>query len=136
MVLIPPRPFLLGRAFIPLVNAVEYFMQAIPYGASWRFMFLLVDYPVLVEDTTQLTPHLRFRGYDADGRSFHVEPVFFRMVTTPSGAGFLDATNSIGIDYPGGSSIKIEITGQIPGTGPATVSLTPYGLRGWEGYGA
>lgn len=135
MVIIAPRPFLLGVANLSLTIARQTFAQSVPVGAWWRLKYVLVDYPRTVVAGAQTTPDLLFRAFDADGRAFHVDPVLFPQVTSPAGAPGLDATNPINIDYPGGTSVRLEITGQIIGTGPATVSITLYGLRGWEGYG-
>jgi hypothetical protein len=132
MVYIHPRPFLIGVAAFPLANAREWFVRSIPTGASWRFLFLLVDYHRSVEVATQITPDLSYRLYDADGRAFHVDPVLLPQVTSPAGGPTLDASFPLGIDYPGGSSLKLEITGQIPGVGPAAISITCFGIRGWQ----
>lgn len=135
MLFIHPRPFLLGVAAFPLTNAREWFVRSIPVGAPWRFLYLTVVYLRTVEVATQLTPDLFYKLYDADGRAFHVTPVLLPQTTTPAGGVDLDATNPIGVTYPGGSSIKIEIEGQIPGTGPDAISITLFGIRGWERVG-
>ena len=134
MVILPPRPFLIGVANLALTANRQYFTRTVPVGAYWRLKYLLVDYPRTVVAGAQTTPDLFYQLYDADGRAFHVLPALLPQITTPSG-GPLNATNPINIDYPGGSSVKLEITGQIVGTGPATMSITLYGIRGWEGYG-
>lgn len=135
MLYIHPRPFLLGVANFTLTNAREWFVRTIPSGAPWRFLYLLVNYRRTVEVVTQLTPDLFYRLYDADGRAFHVDPVLLPQTTTPAGGVDLDATNPINISYPGGSNIKMEILGQIPGVGPATISIALFGIRGWERVG-
>lgn len=135
MVIIPPRPFLLGQANLALTPGRTWFLRTIPTGAWWRLYFLLVNYPRTVVAGAQTTPDLRYKLYDADGRAFHVDPVLLPQVTSPAGAPGLNGTNPLFIDYPGGSNIKLEIEGQIAG-GPATISITLFGIRGWEGYGA
>jgi len=135
MFFIPPRPFLLGEANISLTMARQYFMRTIPTGATWRLKYILVNYLRTVEVATQLTPDLLYRLYDADGRAFHVSPVLLPMVTSPAGNRGLNATNPINIDYPGGTNVKLEIEGQVVGTGPAYVSITLFGIRGWERFG-
>jgi len=135
MLYIHPRPFLLGVANFTLTNAREWFTRTIPTGAPWRFLYLTVAYARTVAASIQSTPDLSYKLYDADGRAFHVTPVLLPQVTTPAGGVDLDATNPIGVTYPGGSSIKLEIEGQIPGTGPATISVALFGIRGWEKVG-
>lgn len=135
MVVIAPRPFLLGEANLALTEANQTFTRSVPVGAWWRLKFILVNYPRTVVAGAQTTPDLLFRLYDADGRAFHVDPALFPQVTSPAGNPGLNATNPLNIDYPGGTLVRLEITGQIIGTGPATISITLYGFRGWEGYG-
>lgn len=135
MVILPPRPFLLGQASLSLTASRQVFTKSIPVGAWWRLKYLLVDYPRTVVAGAQTTPDLFYQLFDADGRAFHVTPALLPQVTSPAGAAGIDATNPLNIDYPGGSAVKVEITGQNVGVGPATISITLYGLRGWEGYG-
>jgi hypothetical protein len=135
--MLAPRPYLLGDARYPLTAARQYYIKTIPPGAGWSFKFLLANYLRTTSGggTVQDTPDLSYRLYDADGRAFHVSPVLLPMVTSPAGAAGLDATNLINIHYPGGSSIKLEIEGSLVGTGPSLISLTLYGIRGWERLG-
>ncbi len=137
MITLPPRPYLLGDAFYPLTAARQYYIKTIPPGAGWMFKFLLVDYlrTTSTGGTVQTTPDLSYRLYDANGRAFHVDPVSLPMVTSPAGAPGLNATNLINIHYPGGSAIKLEVEGALVGTGPSLISITLYGIRGWESMG-
>lgn len=140
MVIIPPRPFLFGAYRYSLVNPIEYIIRSIPVGASYKLMYLLINYPRTFEggggDVAQTSRELSYKLYDADGRTFQVDPVSAGMVTSPAGTGALNATTPIGIDYPGGSALKLEITGQVPGGDPDYVSITFMGIRGWEYFGA
>lgn len=134
MFYLPPRPFLLGQFNFPVTSAREWFTRSIPVGANWRFQYLLINYPVGVEEGAQTTVEPLYKLYDADGRAFHVNPVLAKQVTSPAGFPNLRGTNPINIDYPGGSSVKLEI--EFPtGTLPATISITLFGIRGWEGFG-
>lgn len=139
MFFLPPRPFLLGQSDLALTMARQYFVRAIPVGATWRLKYILVNYLRTVgegeEANIQTTPDLLYKLYDADGRAFHVSPVLFPMVTSPAGNPGLNATNPINVDYPGGSNVKLEIEGQNVGTGPAYISITLFGIRGWERFG-
>ncbi len=136
MFIIPPRPYLLGVFKKALTNPTEYVIRTIPVGASFRLRYLLIDYRRLPLDiaAAQLSAELTYKLYDADGRTFQVDPVTASQVTSPAGAQGLNATNPINIDYPGGSSLKLEIGGHIAG-GPTVVSVTFVGLRGWEYFG-
>jgi len=134
MVIISPRPYLIGISNLVLAAPRQYFVRTIPQGATWRLKYLLVSYLRTVAAGAQTSPDLLYTLHDADGRSFQVDPVLFAQVTTPSGDSHLDATNPINIDYPGGTNVKLEIVGAAGGL-PAVVSLTMFGIRGWEGYG-
>lgn len=136
MVIIYPRPFLLGVANLALVTDRQYFMRTIPIGAPWRFKYLLVSYPLAEAAGIQTGANLSYTLYDADGRTFQVLPVSLPMVTSPAGVRrSVAATNPIEIDYPGGTSVKLEIERLEAGTLPPTISITMFGIRGWEGYG-
>jgi hypothetical protein len=136
MVIIFPRPFLLGVVNLPLTMDRQYFVRTIPTGASWRFKYLLVSYPLATELGVQIAANLSYKLYDADGRAFHINPVLLPMVTGPAGTGrSIAGTNRIEIDYPGGTNIKLELERVQAGTLPPTISITLYGIRGWEGYG-
>lgn len=137
VIIIPPRPYLLGDARVSLTAARQYYIKTIPPGAGWSFKFLLVNYlrTTSAGGTVQDTPDLSYRLFDANGRAFHVAPVPLPMVTSPAGGVGLDATGLINVHYPGGSSIKLEIEGHLVGTGPDLVSVTLYGIRGWERMG-
>jgi len=137
VILLAPRPYLLGDALYPLTAARQYYIKTIPPGAGWSFKFLLVNYlrTTSVGGTVQNTPDLSYRLFDADGRAFHVAPVSLPMVTSPAGAPGLNATNLINIHYPGGSTVKLEIEGSLVGTGPDRISISLYGIRGWERMG-
>jgi hypothetical protein len=135
MVIIHPRPFLLGFADVPLTSDGQYFMKTIPQGAPWRFQFLLAGYARAVAGLVQTSCELAYTLFDADGRTFQVAPVLLPQVTTPAGGRQLRATNPIKIDYPGGTSVKIQIHRVGVGTLPPSISLTFFGIRGWEGFG-
>lgn len=134
MVIISPRPYLIGIANLVLTAPSQYFVRTIPQGAVWRFKYFTVNYLRTVAANAQTSPDLSFLAYDGDGRAFQVNPVLFAQVTTPSGGTRLHATNPVNIDYPGGTNVKIEIKGADGGL-PANISLTLFGIRGWEGYG-
>jgi hypothetical protein len=134
MFLIPPRPFILGEANIALVHRSQYWVRTIPTGAPWELKYFLVNYRRTVAGGAQTTPDLTYILFDSGGQSFQVDPVLLPMVTTPAGGARLDATNPIGMKYPGGSSLKVLIQGQ-DGAGPAAVSLTFFGIRGAERFG-
>ena len=134
MVIISPRPFLIGVANLALVQERQYFVRTIPSGANWRLKYMLVQYQPTVEVNTQITPDLAFNLYDADGRAFHVSPVLFKSVTSPAGFPDLDATNPINVDYPGGTNVKIEILENVA-VAITTISITLFGIRGWERIG-
>lgn len=136
MVLLAPRPFLLGGAFVPLQLPIHNFLAVVPVGTNWRLMFLLVDYGRTIAAGAQTSPDLSYRLYDADGRAYHVDPALLPQVTSPAGAFGVDATSPLCLDYPGGTVVRVEITGQVAGPVPATISITLYGIRGWESYGA
>lgn len=124
-----PSPFLLGVAKLALQGGRQDWIASIPNGGWWTLKFLLVDYPRAVADGVQTSPDLSYRLFDADGRAFMVRPVSLPMVTSPAGAFGLNATNLINIRYPGGSSVRLELSGRIPAKGPATASITLYGIR-------
>ncbi len=134
MFIIPPRPYFLGVNRFTLVNAIEYINRSIPVGADFRLQYLLVDFKRTVVAGAQTSPELNFKLYDADGRTFQINPVRACMVTSPAGAAGLNGTSPINIDYPGGSSLKLEVTGQTGGL-PGVISVTFAGLRGWEYFG-
>lgn len=135
MVLIGPRPFLLGESRVALVAPGQPWIAQVPKGAPWRFRFLTVNYPRTVVNRVQSTPDLRFTLYSAGGEAYQVRPIPFVMMTTPSGGVSLVATHPIYQPYPGGSTVKLIIDGQIIGTGPAYISITLAGTRGWETMG-
>lgn len=132
MFLIGPRPYLLGEAFIPLTSVRQYWTKSIPNGGAWTLKFLLVNYPRTVVARVQSTPDLSYRLFDAEGRAYQVNPVSLPMVTSPSGAFGLNATNLINVKYPGGSSVRLEINGRLAGVGPDSVSITLFGIRSME----
>lgn len=136
MILLGPRPFLLAGASVALVHSRQYFMHSIPVGAPWRLKWIFFNWLRNVSEVEggqlQNTPDLLYRLYDADGRCFHVAPVLIPQVTTPGGGPNVTATNSINIEYPGGSAIKMEIEGKVAGERPDSISYTLYGIRGWE----
>jgi hypothetical protein len=134
MVIISPRPYLIGIDNLALTAPRQYFVRTIPQGANWRFKYMTVNYLRTVAATVQTSPDLLFKAYDADGRCFQVSPVLFAQVTTPSGGRAIAGTNAVNIDYPGGTNIKLEIEGAVGGV-PNSISITLFGIRGWEGYG-
>lgn len=134
MFIIPPRPYFLGAFKFTLTNAIEYINRTIPVGADFRLQYLLIDYKRTVVAGAQTSKDLNYKLYDADGRTFQINPILGAAVTSPAGATGLNGTSPINIDYPGGSSLKLEITGQTGGL-PAVVSVTFAGLRGWEYFG-
>jgi len=108
----------------------------VPVGASWRLKCITVSYDPHVVASVQAYPDLFFQVYDVDGRAFQFAPVLVRAVTTPGSGKPLGATSPINLDYPGGTAVRMDITGQDTGSsGPFPVSITLVGIRGWEGYG-
>jgi hypothetical protein len=134
MIVISPRPFLIGVANLALSAPSQYFTRTIPSGAVWRLKYFLIGYPVTIAAGAQTTPDLSYRLFDADGRAFQVNPVLINQFTSPGGLPDLDATNPIDIDYPGGTNVKIEISGNVALAVP-TLSITLFGIRGWERMG-
>jgi len=138
VVVIGPRPYLVGVNKMPLASGREYLIRTIPAGSPWRLRYILVSYQESLELGALISNDLAYHLYDADGRTFSVDPIVVPMVTSPARNRGLAATNPLNVDYPGGTSVKLEITvaGGLPFNGlPASVSITLYGVRGWEGYG-
>lgn len=135
MIMIGPRPFLLAVNRLALVAPNQPWIAQVPKGAPWRFRFIMVNYPRTVVASVQSTPDLKFTMYSAGGEAYQVAPVLFPMMTTPSGGRSVAATHPINRPYPGGSVVRLQIEGQIIGTGPATISITLVGTRGWETMG-
>jgi hypothetical protein len=131
MALIFPRPFLLGEMRVPLTQEVQYWTRTVPAGASWRLRYLLVDYLPVDGDGIQNSQNLSYRLYDGEGLAFQVDPVQLDMVTSPAGLAGLAGTNPIDVEYRGGSTVKLEIHGQVIGLGPDYISITMFGIRGW-----
>ena len=133
--MIGPRPMLIAEARVALVAPNQPWIGQVPKGAPWRFRFLMVTYPRTVVARVQSTPDLNFELFSATGESYSVRPTPFRMMTTPGGGGSVGATHPVNMPYPGGSTVRLQITGQIIGTGPDFISITLVGTRGWETMG-
>lgn len=135
MILLGPRPMILGQANIVLNQPIQPWTQLIPVGAPWRLLYLMVNYKRTVVARVQSTPDLSFTLYDSMGHAFQAAPVLAKQVTSPAGAPSIGSTNPINMSYPGGSTLRLSIEGQIIGTGPETVSVTFFGIRGWQRMG-
>lgn len=136
MVVIAPRPMLLGVFHYPVRSASEWIVKTIPPGAWWRLKYLLIAFPVLFEGDAVASTRLGYELFDADGRAFSVRPIAVDQVLTPGSFPDLAGTQLINVDYPGGSNVKLHITAlHNTATFPDWVSVTFYGMRGWEGYG-
>lgn len=144
MILLGPRPLILGVYHLPLTQKRQYWTRSIPPGAPWRLKYLTMTYIRSTQTVdglvSQITPDLKYTLFDSKGNAFQVSPVYARQVTTPSGGVSVSATNPIDESYAGSDTLKILIEGQRLASeganpGPAWVSLTFMGIRGWETMG-
>jgi len=129
MFFVGPRPYFVGVSKWVLQYGRQDWIGSLPNGGWWTFKYFLVNFPRTVVAGAQTTPELNFKIYDADGRGFSIKPIPMAAVTSPAGNRTIDATQLINVKYAGGSAVRVEVSGQVPGTGPAWVSLTLFGVR-------
>lgn len=126
----PHVSLLVAAANAPLQLPVTFFNTVVPRGGVFRLDYILVAYRRTVEVGVQISPDLNFRLLDTRGVS-NVEPAApFFMVTNPAGAQSVKAAQGFRIEYKPGEVIVMEVTGQIAGPLPATVSITYLGQKG------
>jgi hypothetical protein len=130
-----PRPFLMGVFNMPLDQPTNYLIRSTPIGANFRLKYVLASYSAGIVAGAQTFPDLLFQFYDSKGDAFSFSPAFIQTITSPANIGIgLDGTTPLDVDYPGGTPIKIRITGQNPALGQI-ISVTYYGVRGWDSPG-
>lgn len=130
---IRPRPFFLVAANRRALQLpVDYLSITTPRGGTFRLLYLLPAFPRTVLAGAQTSPELRFRVVDTRGVSMVNQPIQMADFTTPAGFSRLRRAQPFWVDYEPGEIITVEVSGQVPGPIPATVSVTLLGQRGWE----
>ncbi len=128
------RLYLIGAAVKqPLQLPVMQINSQIPSGARYRLDYIMISYQLTEEDGSRLTPELSYNLFDSRGFAMTNTPVPAILVSSPAGHGVSGPTVRAlprwGIVYEALSVIRMDLTGQVAGPLPATVSITFIGVR-------
>jgi hypothetical protein len=133
MNLIRPHVFVIGAAVRQAMQVPVMMINAtVPRGSTFRLDYILATYPRTVVAGAQTSPDLSFRLLDTKGISHAGEtPIRFSDILTPAGGPKLISAQGWRIEYAPGAIITMEVTGQVAGPIPATISVSYLGQKTW-----
>lgn len=127
----PHVSVLVAAARVPLQLPVMTINTTVPRGAVFRLDYILASYPRTVVAGAQTSRDLIFRLLDSRGVAVNEPAIPFFSVTTPNGGQAVGGVWAWRMEYQPGAVISLEVSGQVTGPVPATVSVTYLGQKGW-----